>query len=156
MKAKPVAFNKYEDKAMRCKTARRMIDLSLGSELGHNSLLAQHLELCPKCRARFTQNQKLDQMLSVELPTEFPSWIHNRIMDSVRSHDPIRKSLKRRWNLQAVPATMAVMLSLYVGILVGVKTFTPEQELTTQEIEYVTYGENSLIAFDTTNGGYHE
>ncbi len=156
MKANLFAFNKHEDKAMRCKNARRLIDLALDKVPDQNSLLKQHLELCPKCKALYLHNQLMDQMLRVESSPELPEWIHNRIMDSVITHEPKRMTYRRRWSLQAVPAGMAVLLSLYVGILVGIKTFVPVQETTTQEIEYVTYGENTLIAFDTTNGDYNE
>lgn len=145
---------------MRCYTAKKLIDLWLDKELdeSRSSALIQHLQKCPSCNAIAEKSRKINTMLSSDENPEFPSWIHNRIVDQARMHESTRKTLKRRYNLQTIPVSMAVLMSLYVGLLVGAKTFETvnTDNSSTQSTEYVVFGENSLIAMDESYGVYSE
>ncbi|MDZ4120868.1 MAG: zf-HC2 domain-containing protein [Candidatus Cloacimonadaceae bacterium] len=142
---------------MRCFTARKQIDLLLDNELDarRSADLKLHLPKCPQCSAYLAQGEKLSQILTQSPDPEFPSWVHHQILDRVKIQENTRKTFRHRLELQAIPVSMAIVLSVYFGIQVGVKTFSSPDITTseTTETEYVVFGENSLIAYDT-NGAY--
>lgn len=106
---------------MRCRKARRYIELKLDNELRENRVpsLEKHLSGCAECRGFQAQSGKLDTMLRSRQLPEFPSWLHHQILSQANQHDGKRLSFNRRWKLSAIPALLAVVLSLTFGTLIG-------------------------------------
>ncbi len=142
---------------MRCFTAKRLIDPWLDKELKESRVnaLLEHLKKCPGCSQEAQQSQRMNQLLRTDFDPELPAWVHNRILADVRSHETKRRTYNYRYRLQAIPASLAVLLSLYIGMQIGISTFGTNQT-TEAQTEYVTFGENTLFAIDTSNGGVYE
>lgn len=142
---------------MRCYKARKLIYLRLDNELDstRSNMLDKHLSICPSCAANYQKAQKLDSMLKISPEAQLPDWIHHRILAATHVHDRKRSIIRRRNSLQAIPVTIAVMMSLYVGMLVGVNTFNKDTSASTT-VEYVSFGDNTLLSFEDNSGGYNE
>lgn len=140
---------------MRCSKAEKLIILKLDNELNVAlaSKLEKHLTGCSRCKALATEYSLLQSKLNSIEPVEFPSWVHHRILDSVKTHESSRQGYRRKWRLQAIPVTMAVLASIYMGVLIGNVTFMPE---TKDEAftEYVTLDASSILYYDS--GETHE
>lgn len=150
---------------MRCAKARRLIDLlpvnTPRADL-HAGLDA-HLNQCPACLRYQEQGQRLDSIMTSVPNPDFPSWMHERIIAEAASHDQRRVRYQRQWKLQTIPAAAAIILSLYLGSLVGIKSFntnTTNTSSTTVEsttsAELASFGETSLWDYDYSYGGSDE
>jgi anti-sigma factor RsiW len=125
--------------------------------------LQLHLDTCAACESYHRRQIKLRDLLSQGPRDEFPEWLHQRIMYQVKEHERERIGFARRWKLQTIPAALAVVLSLYVGSLVGVKAYntsntsnTATTIQTTESTELASFGETSLIEVVATGGDYYE
>ncbi|HOH46488.1 MAG TPA: hypothetical protein PLX59_01500 [Candidatus Cloacimonadota bacterium] len=134
---------------MRCSKAEELIIHQVAGELRLRlkSALLQHLEACPACRAY----QKAQTDLNAQLfsATDFPAGLHARIMAEVSTK---RAGQIHHSNLfsQKLPVAAALILSLYIGSLVGIKTYNSQNQSAakTQEedsTELATFGENSIL-----------
>lgn len=151
---------------MRCSKAQRQLELKLDHELKQSSIpaLDLHLSRCATCREYQAQATNLKQILKAETRPEFPSWIHYQIMEKAAQHDKKRLSYRRRWKLQAVPALLAVLLSLSVGGLVGKEVFATlipfPQVVSTAKLDgskdNSSFGEISLLDEANSTGGINE
>lgn len=155
-------------KKMRCSKARHYIELKLDNELGQNHVpaLELHLDQCAQCRAFQAREIKLHQMLNPKAQTEFPAWLHHQIMDQAARHDNKRIAYKHRLKLQAIPALLAIVLSLTLGALIGKISYGKVNPLpgnteiagTAQDDaqQLARFGESSLIDNSYISGGYNE
>jgi len=114
------------------------------------------LRQCTLCQSEIQAHQGLNQALQALPQNEFPAYLHHRIMDKVKSNQPIyhKKAIRTRW--QAIPATLAILLSLYAGSLIGVKTFSTQTTTTTTTTESTalsSFGENGLYSNFYETGG---
>lgn len=150
---------------MRCTKMRHYIDLQarLEPEQALVGELRSHLDSCPRCRVRYEQAQKLQLLLSPGSLPEFPTWMHEKIMHQVRTHEPQRVALRRRMRLQTIPAALAVILSIYIGSLVGVKAFNAETSTNTgiaayqeEGVTMASFGESTIFELDSSDGAYDE
>jgi len=146
---------------MRCSNVKSQISPWLDNELDSRQALkiAQHLQKCPHCQAYADQARKLNSLLQVESTPPLPEWIHNRIMQSASEHDDRRSSLRRKWNLQMIPAAMAVIMSMYFGALVGIHTFSTTNSTSNTEtltLDSIGFGESTIVALETTTGDSNE
>lgn len=66
-------------------------------------------------------------------------------MDQIRSRDEVlhRRAVRTRWQL--VPAAVAVLLSLYVGSLVGIRTFSAQNAKPKDTYAATSFGENGMV-----------
>ncbi len=149
---------------MRCTKARAYIDLrSGGLDTQRETKLQEHLTSCASCRLYQSQDAVLSAAIGTAPSVELPAWIHARIMDSSRQHDTSRVRIKHLGRWQAVPTLAAIALSLYLGGLVGSKSFTNNSTLAAtapfsqlQNSEYASFGESSLLESVDTDGEYDE
>jgi len=143
---------------MRCAKVRKKLIPHQDKELagGLTLHLEKHLRRCGSCRKYASELRRLDSLLQSDDDPQMPQWMHERIMHQIKSHEPQRLSFRRRWKLQTVPITLALLLSLYVGTLVGVKTFSYEPSEPSTESENISYGETSLYDLAYLNGAFHE
>lgn len=99
---------------MRCSKAQYLIELKLDNELpeAKEKALKLHLENCPQCRKYEADARELQQLLRNITMVEFPSWLHNRILDETVKHERKRvlNSFIVRW--QTIPALVVIVLSL--------------------------------------------
>lgn len=110
---------------MRCRKAKRLIELQLDNELGTDRALDLHLQDCAACQAYREDGIRLRQILSAEPQPETPDWIQHRIMDQISAHESRRVRFSRARGFQAIPALAAVALSLILGVAIG-KTAYPK------------------------------
>jgi predicted anti-sigma-YlaC factor YlaD len=148
---------------MRCKAAKRQIELKLDRELepGRIRKLDQHLSSCPACRAYQDEGLKLQKLLQAQPRAEFPAWLHHQIMEKTARHDRQRKQYKIRWRLQTIPALLVLILMFTVGGLLGKAAFSsfvpfPETPSATPSQELASFGEVSLLDDPNLAGGVHE
>jgi len=112
---------------------------------------------CTECRKLISEYTALNSYLHKTPYPEFPAFLHHRIMDKVKNNQIIysKKAIRRRW--QAIPATIAILLSLYCGSLIGIKTFSTQTTTTATNTaaasELYSFGENSLMSNYYDNGG---
>ncbi len=112
---------------------------------------------CTECRKLITQYQDINEAFKKNLRSEFPAFLHHRIMDTVKNRKSYyhKQAVHRRW--QAIPAAVAILLSFYFGSLIGFQTFntqtTTTTATTTQNSELSSFGDNSLVSNLYTTGG---
>lgn len=145
---------------MRCSKAQFLIELKLDNELPKEKgkALKLHLENCPQCRKYEAEARKLQQLLSTLPVREFPSWLHNSILEETVKHERKRmlNSYIVRW--QTIPALIAIVLSLIGGWALGKTAYIrvnplPEnasviysnQVSQTDSLNLVVFGESSLM-----------
>lgn len=106
---------------MRCSKAIKYMGLQFGNELSkdHAQALEEHLKACTRCREHAALETKIRSMLRTEQQTEFPGWLHHQILSQAAAHDTKRHSYHQRWKFALVPALMALILSLSVGVMLG-------------------------------------
>jgi len=135
---------------MRCSKAQRYIDLQLDGELKPHlqQHLQQHLAGCNACRDWQAEASRMQLMLAQNPAPELPSWVHPRIMDQIHRLDNARPSFVRRFKLATATAAIAIMLSTWAGMEVGIKsfnsTYTSETSTTTSST-YSGFGENTML-----------
>ena len=112
---------------------------------------------CSKCSSHIKAYHHIHHTLKSMPTTEFPSHMHSRIMDVVRSDQQMRRNQQRRF-VRTVPVAAAVLLSLFMGSFVGIKTFdtTSTSALnasSSSPTESLSFGMTGLMAeFDVTGG----
>jgi len=115
---------------------------------------------CTDCRELINQYQDINEAFKKSLRSEFPAFLHHRIMDTVKNRKAYyhKQAVRRRW--QAIPATIAIALSFYLGSLVGFQTFstqtTTSTTTTARSTELSSFGENSLVSNLYTTGDQDE
>ena len=111
------------------------------------------LRHCTECRKLINEYKALHSSLQNSPYPEFPAFLHHRIMDKVKSNQVVyrKKAIRTRW--QTVPVTIAIMLSLYFGSLIGAQTFNTQQTASADTTEQNSFGENSLISSFYDTGG---
>lgn len=148
---------------MRCSDAQKLIIPLLDNELNNrkNQKLQQHLTGCSSCRAIQADILKLNASLESIPGQEFPAWIHHQILSQASAHDNRRRGSLRLLRLQKVPAFLAILLSLGIGVRAGTKVFDlnnrPEQAkvLTANSslVDFTNFGENSIMDMTVVPGG---
>jgi predicted anti-sigma-YlaC factor YlaD len=153
---------------MRCNKARRQIELKLDGELRQSYVpaLEEHLAKCPQCRKYQEQAGKLEQMFWAGRQPEFPTWLHHQIMDKAASRDKQRIAYTHRRKLQAIPAFLAVVIALTLGVLIGktaygsVRPISYEShalnEVQQDSQHLASFGESSIVDHTSFTGGYNE
>lgn len=108
---------------------------------------------CSECRKLIDDYQSFHRLISSIPRKEFPAFLHHRIMDEIKHREPIyhKKQVRVRW--QTVPATLAILLSLYVGSLIGIKTFNPPTVTPAATHELYSFGDHSLAKDLNLSGG---
>ncbi len=108
---------------------------------------------CSVCRKLADEYRSFHRAFQSTPQTEFPAFLHSRIMDTVKAREAKaqRRAHSLRW--QTVPVAIAVLLSLYVGSLVGVKTFSTQNTNSRDLSTRASFGENGLVSTLYTNGG---
>ncbi|MBM4403742.1 MAG: zf-HC2 domain-containing protein [Candidatus Cloacimonetes bacterium] len=142
---------------MRCSKVRKLLTPYLDQELsgGMRPRLEKHLQSCGSCSQYTQQLKAVDAILQREDVAEMPGWLQERIIGQIKTHEPQRQSIRRRWKLLLVPITLALLLSLYTGTLVGIKTLTIEETETTKA-NTIVYSETTLYDLGLLNGDYDE
>ena len=149
---------------MRCSNAQSMIILKLDKELRarYSASLEKHLAACSACRLfREEMLSQNSRFASLSQPAVAP-WIHSRILDQAAAHDNRRLRSRMIFQLEKIPALAAVLLSLYIGTLVGIKTHNSTSASASAQIssgqttEVASFGENSLVDESYNNGGSDE
>ena len=135
---------------MRCSKAKRYIDLMLDSELKQHQQdkLQRHLISCPACRKWQTEAQAMQHVLSLAPEVEVPAWIHAQIMDKVQLLDRRHPTFVRRFKLATATAALAILLSTWAGMKVGITSFQSSDETQTGTVSVSTYsgfGENTML-----------
>ena len=134
---------------MRCSTAKRYINLQLDNELKakHQHSLDRHLAKCSACRAWQAEELKLHAMLSAKPAPELPSWVHARIMDSVHHLDTKRPAFAHKLRLATAGAAIAVIVSTWAGVQIGIKSFhhSPNNRNNSISTFSTYFGENTIM-----------
>lgn len=137
---------------MRCSKAQTLIINQIAGELAAHKRIAlqQHLDACPSCRAYHQAQTDLDKMLFSAPATAFPLQIHKQIMDQVNARSS-RKAPLPLLVIRKVPVAAAIIFSLYIGSLVGIKTYQSQETSATSLVEtqdsnteLASFGENSI------------
>lgn len=108
---------------------------------------------CSECRKLIDDYQSFHRLINSIPKEEFPAFLHPRIIDEINRREPVyhKQQVRVRW--QAVPATLAILLSLYAGSLIGIKTFNIQTTTTTETQELYSFGDNSLAQDVNLSGG---
>ncbi len=148
---------------MRCSKAKRYLGKDLDGELDPRlqAKLNAHLAVCAKCKSWLVDAKELQLMLTALPKAEFPSWVHNQIMDKVHRLDSQNPGFFRRYKLAPAAAMLTIVLSLLAGIKVGTvsyKNIVPEkQEYTiSTSVAYGGFGENTILDYVSENGEQDE
>ncbi len=145
---------------MRCSKAQYLIELKLDNEFPEEKgkALKLHLRKCSQCRKYEAEARELQQLLCTYPIREFPSWLHNRILEETVKHERKRmlSGLIVRW--QTIPALVAIVLSLMGGWALGKTAYSkinplPEnasviysnQASQTDSLNLVVFGESTLM-----------
>jgi predicted anti-sigma-YlaC factor YlaD len=145
---------------VRCSKAQYLIELKLDNELpeAKEKALKLHLENCPQCRKYEADARELQQLLRNITMVEFPSWLHNRILDETVKHERKRvlNSFIVRW--QTIPALVVIVLSLIGGWAIGKSAYSKVNPLPenasaiysnylsqTDSLNLVVFGESTLM-----------
>jgi anti-sigma factor RsiW len=146
---------------MRCVRYRHLIDLLLDGALNGESVsrVEAHLAGCTGCRSYREQGLRLKQLIQSSPQPQFPQWLHKRVLHECQTHETQRAVYRSRSRLQLVPAAMAVMLSLFLGSLIGKNAFSTQIQTdpqTSQSGTEFSFGENTLVDSDYYSGGSNE
>ena len=137
---------------MRCKEYRNLLDQLVDGALDSitTAALEEHLEFCIKCRNYHQASMRLHELMNQPLPP-FPQHIHYQVLELCKEHDAKRVRLQKRARLQLVPATLAIMLSLFIGSLVGKTIFTPLPGTAPESVptEELSFGDVTLVDYET-------
>jgi anti-sigma factor RsiW len=110
---------------------------------------------CHRCR-KLTEEYRSFHVTFQNTPQkEFPAFLHHRIMAEIINKEQVRAKHHHRISWQAIPATIAILLSLYFGSLVGVKTFNTQSVVVTEvteTTEQLSFGENGMVSTIYSNG----
>jgi hypothetical protein len=105
---------------------------------------------CFVCRKLIDEHTSFHRAIQSTPQSEFPAFLHHRILNEIKSREPAyrKQAIRTRWQL--VPAGLAILMSLFVGSLVGVRTFATE---TADRNALNTFGDNGLVTTLYTPGG---
>jgi len=122
--------------------------------------LRAHLDKCQKCLAYQQESLKLRElMLSAPRP-QVPAWLHHQILHQCKAHESKRLKVRKKFRLQLVPATLAVMLSFVLGSLLGVTSFrisALSSKIAPEQVQEITFfGESTLVEDAFFGGGSSE
>ncbi|MEN6444651.1 MAG: zf-HC2 domain-containing protein [Candidatus Cloacimonas sp.] len=144
---------------MKCSKAKRYLLKQIDGELDirFQAKLLSHLDKCPACKAFLADAQKMQRKLSALPEAEFPAWVHNQIMAKVHQLETKNPGFARRVKLIPVTAMLAITLSLWAGIKIGVgsyKNIIPKNQdySISTSIAYGSFGENTILDDVTENG----
>jgi hypothetical protein len=107
---------------------------------------------CSVCRKLIAEYRSFQNAFQNTPQTGFPAYLHHRIMDSVKQREPIRHRHEIRTRWEAIPATIAILISLYAGSLIGIKTFTSQSGAVNENSELYSFGENGTVSTFYTAG----
>jgi len=148
---------------MRCSKAKRYLEKYLDGELDPHlqAKLNAHLDVCAQCKSWLVDAKKMQLMLTALPMADFPSWVHNQIMDKVDRLDSQNPGFFRRYKLAPVTAMLTIALSLLIGIKVGTvsyKNIVPEKQDYTisTSVAYGGFGENTILDYVSENGEQDE
>ena len=148
---------------MRCTKAQSYIITRLAGELSvhKNKSLQEHLQSCAACRDYEKEQIALDALLSGEQAPGFPTDLHTRIMSSIKasSYQPAHGF---KLMMRQVPAAAAIVFSIFLGGLIGMKAQASEtqnksitMEVPASKTEFASFGENSILD-EIAYGEYYE
>lgn len=108
---------------------------------------------CSVCRKLAEDYKRIDRSFQSTPQSEFPAYLHHRIMDRVKTEAVIlhKREVRSRW--QTIPVAIAIAMSLYVGSLIGISTIFDHSSATNTKTELYTFGENSVINDFNASGG---
>jgi predicted anti-sigma-YlaC factor YlaD len=144
---------------MKCTYAQSLIIRRLDYELRpiDKHRLDLHLTSCSECQLFMDAQSKLDKMLQDFPAPEFPGDLHQQIMDKVSAPKFIHKHVVVNFWRQ-IPAAAAIISSLFLGSLLGIKIVATQADDSTQvsqantetrsftsSIELYSFGENSIL-----------
>ena len=146
---------------MRCAKYRHYIDLLPDGNLDKAAAqrLDAHLKDCVSCRVYHDQGLRLQQLIQSAPQAPFPDWLHQRILHDFRAHEVQRSGFRKRARWQLVPAAMAVMLSLFLGSLIGKTAFDTQTQTaasSSQTSDELSFGDITLVDSDYYSGGANE
>ena len=107
---------------------------------------------CTACQNKIDEYIALKSVLSTIPSAKVPPQVHHKILDSVRQMEKNRFRLVINYRWKAIPATMAVLLSLYFGSLVSIKIFNTTSNNATTTPDVFSLRESSLIEVFTFEG----
>jgi len=112
----------------------------------------EQVRYCNDCRKLIDEYRSFQIGFENTSPSEFPAFIHYRIMDQITSRKQVyhKKAVRARW--QMVPATIAILMSLYIGSLIGIKTFNIQTTTTSESSELYSFGDNGMVSTMYSNG----
>lgn len=145
---------------MTCREFRKQLIPWLDGELNQdkaNELKSwlnscEEVRQCQKCRKLVEEFRSFHDAFHTIPQTEFPAYIHHRIMSEIKNKEQLRIKHAHNIRWQAIPVTLAIMLSLYFGSLVGVKTFSTQSTDAKEYTEQSSFGENGIVSALYTNG----
>jgi hypothetical protein len=107
---------------------------------------------CSDCRKLIDEHRSFHRLYSALPQPEFPAFLHHRIMDQIKAKETVsaKHAVRIRW--QTVPATLAILLSLYAGSLVGIRTFTNQPTKADTKSELYSFGETNVANNFYANG----
>jgi anti-sigma factor RsiW len=146
---------------MTCRKLKKQLTLWLDGELKPEQAAefkawfdrCEEVRQCSECRKLIDEHNRFHSLISSIPKKEFPAFLHHRIIDEINRREPIyhKKEMRIRW--QTVPATIAILLSLYVGSLIGIRTFNTQTTTVNESSELYTFGNNSLATDMNLSGG---
>ena len=144
---------------MRCSKAKRYLEKYLDGELDPHlqAKLNAHLDVCAQCKSWLVDAKKMQLMLTALPMADFPSWVHNQIMDKVHRLEAKNPGFFRRYKLAPVTAMLTIVLSLWAGVKVGIVSYNniiPEktESITLTSVAYGSFGENTILDNIAENG----
>lgn len=108
---------------------------------------------CSDCRKLIDEHRSFHRLYNALPTTEFPAFLHHRIMDRIKTAETASHKHAVRFRWQTVPATLAILLSLYAGSLVGIRTFNNQPTKADTKSELYTFGETNVASNFYANGG---
>jgi hypothetical protein len=145
---------------MTCRNFKKLLTPWLDGELKPE--LAKELEIwlddcgkvrqCSGCRKLIDEHRSFHRLYNVLPRQEFPAFLHHQIIDKINSREAVRHQHAVRIRWQTIPATIAILMSLYVGSLVGIRTFNNQTARNDTKSELYTFGETNLANNFYTNG----
>ena len=147
---------------MRCAKYRHQIDLMQDGALDQASTakLQAHLGKCKKCLAYQQQSLKLRELMLRAPRPQVPSWLHHQILHQCKAHEPKRLIVRKKFRLQLVPATLAIVLSFVLGSLLGVTSFKISalgNRVAADQVQEISFfGESTLVEDSFFGGGGSE
>ncbi len=100
---------------------------------------------CSSCLQEIDFYRKLKHSLQALPHKQYPAWAHQSVMHRIIQEPIPEQVYHRRHRWEVVPIAAAILLSLWLGSLVSMKTFVPKNEVA-MNTELIDFGENHLLA----------